>query len=424
MPLPRRWMLPCILLATLTILGCGFYPWLGPRAWPTHAASTPVSVAVATAAPAPLAVGATPVAGSTSAPAPGVDAATRAQADAFEQVLVDIYARVSPSVVYVEVTSQSDLPAGSGNGEDASPAEPFLEDSEGSGFVFDTQGHIVTNHHVVADALQVDVVLADGESYPARVVGSDEDSDLAVLQIEAPGEQLTPVELGDSASLRVGQRAVAIGNPFGFEHTLTSGIISSIGRVIDQMDDFAMADMIQTDAAINPGNSGGPLLDSYGRLIGVNVLLYSYSGTSSGVGFAIPVNTVKRVVPELIATGAYQHPWLGVRGVSLDRRLAEALGLPVHRGALLQEIIDGGPAQAAGLRGATSQVQVSNYGSVPAGGDIVTAVDACRVASFDDLVGCVNAGAVGQLIQLTLVRDGAETTVSVRLEARPEDPVP
>jgi len=340
-----------------------------------------------------------------------------AQADAFEQVLINVYARVSPSVVNVSVRKSLDLSTLCALPEGH---EGFTQLTDGSGFIYDQQGHIVTNHHVIDGALEIEVVLADGETWPAEVVGSDKDSDLAVLKIEAPAGQLQPISLGDSAGLRVGQRAIAIGNPFGFEHTVTTGIISSLGRVIPQDSGYSIARMIQTDAAINPGNSGGPLLDSQGRVIGVNTLLYSRSGASSGVGFAVPANTVKRIVPELIARGRYDHPWLGVRGQTLNRRLAESMGLDTSRGALIGEVVKGGPADRAGLLGSTTQVEIPGY-SVPvgAGGDVIVALDDCVVNSFDDLITCLEDKHVGQVVEISILRDGEYRTAKVTLQKRP-----
>jgi S1-C subfamily serine protease len=263
------------------------------------------------------------------------------EVDAEEQLFIALYERVSPSVVHIAVTARG--LAGGGTG---------------SGFVLDTDGRIVTNNHVVENADRIVVTFADDTSAEAEVIGTDADSDLAVIKVDVSPELLKPVALGDSDALRVGQRAVAIGNPFGFELTMTTGIVSALGRVVQQESGFSLPQLIQTDAAINPGNSGGPLLDSQGLVIGVTTLIFSQSGSNSGVGFAVPVNTVKRVVPSLIATGRYADPWLGITGTSVTPLLAEALDLPVEQGVLVQAVVEDGPADKAGLRQADRQVEI------------------------------------------------------------------
>jgi len=322
-----------------------------------------------------------------------------AEADAEEQLLIALYKRVSPSVVHIAVTTNS----GGGTG---------------SGFVWDDEGHIVTNNHVVEDARRILVTFADDTPVEAEVVGTDADSDLAVIQVDVPASDLHPVEPGDSDALCVGQRAVAIGNPFGFEQTMTTGIVSALGRVVKQDSGFSLPQLIQTDAAINPGNSGGPLLDSQGRVIGVTTLIYSQSGSNSGVGFAVPVNTVKRVVPALIETGRYADPWLGITGASITALVAEALDLPVDQGVLVQAVVEDGPADKAGLQGGNRQV---NYEGtfLTTGGDIITALDGAEVQDMDDLIVLLVDTSVGQKVKLTVLRDGQERTVMVTLGERP-----
>lgn len=362
------------------------------------AALTAVSPAVVTATPTPL----TPTVVPTTAPAqtltktsPVVAVLTQ------EQLLADLYERVNPSVVNINIAEAT--------GEGA-----------GSGFVYDTLGHIVTNNHVVENATQIWVTFADGTTVSAKVVGTDPGSDLAVIQVDVAAEKLHPVTLGDSDSLRVGQLAVAIGNPFGLESTMTSGIISALGRVIpSSSSSFSIVDLIQTDAPINPGNSGGPLLDSAGRVIGVNTMIYTESGTSSGVGLALPVVTVKQVVPSLISTGHYAHAWLGLSGLSITPILAESLNLPVQQGALVESVTSGGPAQRAGIRGG-SQPARTNSVVLNAGGDIIIAVDDIEVKSFDDLVSYLaRKTEVGQQVVLTILRDGQRLSVKVTLAERP-----
>jgi 2-alkenal reductase len=323
--------------------------------------------------------------------------------DIEEQLVIDVYDQVGPAVVCITAPQR-------------------FGQCIGSGFVIDLQGHVVTNNHVAEVSRELLVTLADEHSAPAEVVGMDLGSDLAVLEIDVPAEELTIAELGESASLRVGQRAIAIGNPFGLERTITTGVISSLRRTLPRDDsDFQLAELIQTDAAINPGNSGGPLLDSQGRVIGVNVAIASNSGTNSGVGFAIPVDIVKRVVPELIARGRYRHPWLGVSGGTITPELIEAEKLPVETGVIISTVEPGSPADKAGLRGGNRQVQVSGT-QMLAGGDIVVAIDDMEVKRFDDVVNYLASfTGVGDLITLTVVREAVEIRIEVTLEERPDD---
>ena len=255
---------------------------------------------------------------------------------------------------------------------------PIPREGTGSGFVYDAEGHIVTNYHVVENAEELSVALASGEVYPAQVVGVDPSNDLAVIHIET--ENLpAPVPLGDSDQLRVGQFVVAIGNPFGQESTLTVGVISALGRVIQSPDGRFIGEAIQTDAAINPGNSGGPLLDLRGRVIGVNSQIISTSRASAGIGFAVPVNTVRHVVPQLIAQGRYVHSWLGVEYLPLTPEWARAfrqagMEVPVDEGLLVTRVAPGGPADQAGIRGGDQLVRLGNV-RIPLGGDILIALN-------------------------------------------------
>lgn len=331
-----------------------------------------------------------------------------------EQVLNQVYERVNPSVVNIEV--RQNVPQGPGS---------FDFSVSGSGFVIDREGHIVTNSHVVAHAAQVWVTLYDDTRVPAEVMGADPDSDLAVLKVSLPPDRLTPVELGDSSQVRVGQRAIAIGNPFGLEGSMTLGIVSAVGRTIPSgLSLFSIPEVIQTDAPINPGNSGGPLLDLAGRVIGVNTQIRSEDRANSGVGFAVPVNTVKRVVPELVATGRYTWPWLGVRGTTLTPDIAEANRLAVQRGAYIVEVMADGPSAKSGLRGATGEREIAGR-PVPIGGDVVIAADDAPIRNFDELLVYVTQGAVvGQTVELTVIRDGQEVKVQVTLEPRPSSTSP
>jgi len=321
--------------------------------------------------------------------------------DVEEQLVIDIYARVSPAVVCITAPEQ-------------------FGECIGSGFIIDKEGHIVTNNHVATAASQLLVTLADERTVPAELVGTDPGSDLAVLQIDVPADALTVAELGESASIRVGQRAIAIGNPFGLERTVTTGVVSSLGRTLSRNDsDFQIAELIQTDAAVNPGNSGGPLFDSAGKVIGVNTAIASTTGSNSGVGFAVPVDIVKRVVPALIETGSYQHPWIGVAGRSISPEMVDAANLPVETGVLIFTVEPGSPAESAGLRGGSREVVVSGIPMV-AGGDILIAIDGVAVKRFDDMVNYLASNtSVGDEIVLTVVRDGQEIEVPVTLQERP-----
>jgi 2-alkenal reductase len=320
--------------------------------------------------------------------------------EAEEQLLVNLYERVSPSVVNLAVYTAF----GGGTG---------------SGFVLDTDGHIMTNNHVVEGAEQILVRFADETLVEAELVGADVDSDLAVIRVDVPLDLLREVRMGDSSTLRVGQRAIAVGNPFGLEQTMTTGIISALGRVVRQESGFSLPQLIQTDAAINPGNSGGPLLNARGEVIGVNTLIFSSSGSSSGVGFAVPVNTVKRVLPSLIATGGYDDPWLGISGLSITSVVAGALDLPVEQGILVQEVIPAGPADRAGLRGSYQQTEIDE-GPLPTGGDIIVAIDGVELLDTDDLIVYLAETTVGQTVTLDILRQGERQSVELTLEERPE----
>jgi S1-C subfamily serine protease len=354
-------------------------------------AATPTAEVV-TATPSPLRV-----------ELPGLTAADIVRAE--EDLVAGIYKQVSPAVVHItsRVMEMSFF------------FGPLPREGTGSGFVIDGEGHIVTNYHVIENAESVEVTLVDGSVLPARVIGTDPQSDLALIQVDGLAGKLQPIGLGHSADLQVGQRAIAIGNPFGLDRTLTTGVISSLGRPLE-IDDRVLYDVIQTDAAINPGNSGGPLLDSSGQVIGVNTAIQS---EAENIGFAVPVDTVRRVVPELLAHGRYRHPWTGFEGYSITPGLAKALELPVERGILVARMVRGSPAAEAGLRGATRQVIVGNS-RVLAGGDVITAIDGRPVADNNDLGRYLELQArVGQTVELTVLREGREQTLSLQLAESP-----
>jgi S1-C subfamily serine protease len=295
---------------------------------------------------------------------------------------------------------------------------PVPREGAGSGSIIDTEGHILTNHHVIKDSTKLEVTLSDGSKWPAKFVGSDPDNDLAVIKIKTPKEKLMVIPLGDSSKLRVGQKVLAIGNPFGLGQTLTTGIISSLGRSIRSEAGVMIQDVIQTDAAINPGNSGGPLLDSTGKIIGINSAIISPTGASVGIGFAIPVNTARRIVPELIEKGYVVYPWIGATVFPLIPEFAQFLSLKVERGAMIVEAVRGGPADKAGLRGADRQVQVGNM-LLPVGGDVVVEFDGKAVASSDELIRMIRGHRPGDKIALKVLRNKEFKTITVTLGEKP-----
>jgi S1-C subfamily serine protease len=295
------------------------------------------------------------------------------------------------------------------------------QEGSGSGFVIDTSGHIITNYHVVEGAEEIAVIFGEGDSYGATVVGADPRNDIALLRVDAPPELLVPVELGRSDSLMVGQRAIAIGNPFGqFGRTLTTGVISALDRTLEGDDGRSITGVIQTDAAINRGNSGGPLLDSSGRVIGINSAIFSPTGANAGVGFAIPVATLRRLLPDLLELGHYRHPWLGIRyAYNLTPGRAQTLELPTDQGLLLVQLFDGSPLAEAGVRGAQREVIVRNQ-RVYVGGDILLRVDDVPIARLEQLESLLEDHyRVGDEVMVTLLRDGQEYTIPLTLAEEP-----
>ncbi len=296
------------------------------------------------------------------------------------------------------------------------------EEGSGSGFLWDKEGHIVTNHHVVQGAQKIEVSFGNDITMEATVVGSDPINDLAVVKVDSVPEGIEPLALGDSARLKVGQTAIVLGNPFGqFERTMTVGIVSALNRTL-QTETTVLRGVIQTDAAINRGNSGGPLLDLQGRLIGVNTAIFSPTGTSAGVGLAIPAEKVNRVVAVLIKGGRYPHPWLGIEelGYELSPSLSNALQLPVERGLLVARLYRDSPADKAGLRIAQREVVVGNR-RYQVGGDIITAVDGKALTTWEMLSAYLEEQCrIGQTITLTVIRDGKEKTVKATLEDTPD----
>lgn len=331
--------------------------------------------------------------------------------------LVDLYKTVNASVV--EVVNLA---------EDRRVSSVPVQQGLGSGFVWDVDGHIVTNDHVVqgADALQV--VFADGTRVEATLVGTDPSSDLAVIKVNPAAAALQPVSLGEMSQVAVGQDVVAIGNPYGYQGTLTVGIVSGLGRTISSQTDFSIPNAIQTDAAINPGNSGGPLLNRQGQVIGVNDQIESTTGSNSGVGFAIPISVVQRVVPALIENGRYQHAYLGISGNTYNPTWADELGLPAKaKGVYVMGVVQGAPAQQAGLRGGSQNsgvlLDMTMRGPeyLPSGGDLITAIDGQAIAGMDDLMSYLSEQtSPKQTVDLTVLRpDGQQISLKVRLSVQP-----
>jgi serine protease Do len=350
---------------------------------------------------------------------------------AVEGTLGQIYAQVNPSVVNIRTVQRQTVvfpvvPEMPGYPFPQGPQE-FIRQGSGSGFVWDTLGHIVTNNHVVEGADRITVTFYDDTIVSAKVVGTDPESDLAVVKVDVAAELLHPVQLGDSTQVKVGQLAVTIGNPFGLQSTMTVGIISALGRVlpVDSDDpqevEYTIPDIIQTDAPINPGSSGGVLVSEGGLVIGVTSAIISPLGVSIGIGFAIPAVIVQKVVPILIKTKSYKHPWLGINGMSLTSDLAGAMGLKLsQRGALVLDVMPGSPAQQAGVRGSDRDTLLDGE-PVRLGGDVVITIDNRPVKTFDDLLAYLaRSTEVGQTVTLTILRQDKEDALKVTLSPRPE----
>ena len=344
--------------------------------------------------------------GGTAVPQVTVESPQPAASTSESLSVSEIYEQSYQSVVEITSTSNQSSPLG---GEQQAQGQ-------GSGFVFDSEGHIVTNDHVVEGAESVSVRFWDGSSYDATVVGTDPSTDLAVIKVDAPAEALKPLELGDSTQLSVGEGVVALGSPFGLEGTATSGIVSALNREMTSPNNFTISNSIQTDAAINHGNSGGPLLNAAGQVIGVNTQIKSDSGGSDGIGFAIPSATVASIAPQIISSGSVEHAYLGVGVASLSDTVAQELGVPA--GVMVTEVRQATPAAEAGLRAATGSAMVAGQ-SYPTGGDVITAVDGTAITDGAELQSAVDAKSPGDSVELTYTRDGTSTTVEVSLGTRP-----
>ncbi len=414
-----------LLISVLVLTGCGV-PGLARQA-----SEILEQQSGAWAAPAPTTTFQSPVA-----------AVSGGAVAALEGTLENIYAQVNPSVVNIRVVQKQtavttwqqspDLPDWPGLPEipfeqpDSDTPQQFYQQGQGSGFVWDKEGHIVTNNHVVADADKIQVTFSDGTIVPATLVGADSDSDLAVVKVDVPAEQLRPVQLADSTQVQVGELVVAIGNPFGLEGTMTVGFVSALGRSLSTESDglgpsYTIPDIIQTDASLNPGNSGGVLVDDQGRVVGVTAAIESSVRSSAGVGFVIPSAIVQNVVPELIKAGHYDHPRVGISGTTLTPDLAQAMDLSSNqRGILVAEVLPDSPADKAGLRGSDRKVTIDGQ-DVSVGGVVITAIDGQPLKRFEDLVAYLaRSTQVGQTVTLTVLRDGKEESIKLTLDARPK----
>ncbi len=351
----------------------------------------------------------------------------------------DVVVDAAPAVAEVAVAEQASSPKSTSSSRDLSLIEIF-EQSEsgvvrltvlrgnvtdgsggvGSGMVFSKMGHIITNAHVVKDSNRTEVTFLDGRSYEAEIIGVDEHTDLAVVRVDADPDHLTPLLMGDSSNLRVGEPVAAIGNPFGLSGSMTAGIVSQLNRLLPvEATGFSIPDIIQTDAAINPGNSGGPLLNIRGEVIGVNTAIQSRTGEFTGVGFAVPSQTVVKIVPTLISHGSYDHPWIGVSGTDISPLLADALNLTDTRGFLVIGVVEDSPAGRAGLQGSDRTIEFEGM-EFAVGGDIITMVDDIDVRKISDiLIYLQRAKSVGDELQLQLLRDGEIITTVLVLDKRP-----
>ena len=344
---------------------------------------------------------------------PEIDTSTEQTANAVAQTtpifakslsLIEIFEKSEPGVVRVNVQR--------GETEE-------VRGGVGSGFVFDKKGHIITNAHVVKDANKVIVTFLDGRSYNADIIGVDEYTDIAIIKVNADLVLLQPLSIGDSSNLKVGEQIAAIGNPFGLSGSMTSGIVSQLGRLLPSGSGYSIPDVIQTDAAINPGNSGGPLLNMRGEIVGINTAIQSTSGEFTGVGFSVPSQTVAKIVPILVEDGEYKHPWIGISGRDIDPDMAKVLNLKDAVGFLVITVVEDSPAFNAGLIGSDKTIDVDGV-NYPSGGDVILEVDGMEVRKIDDvLIHLQRAKSVGDEMVLEILRDGRTTDVTIVLEERP-----
>ena len=324
-----------------------------------------------------------------------------------EAINVRIYRQVSPAVANI-LTKATEYDFF---------MDPVPVEGAGSGFVIDPRGYILTNFHVVEGAQSIEVVLGDQSRYPAKFIGADQRNDVALVKIDPKGKSLAALPLGDSAAIQVGQKVLAIGNPFGFQSTLTTGVVSALGRTVQTSQSTFIDEAIQTDAAINRGNSGGPLINSHGQVIGINSAIYTPTGTTAGIGFAIPINTAKSIANDLMTDGRVHRAFLGVETLPVGGWLSEALDLPVKEGLLVQRATNGGPAAAAGIHGGDRVVQ-AGMRRIAIGGDVITAIDNQKVASQLDVNLVLNHKRPGDTVNVTLYRGGKKMDIPVKLGER------
>jgi S1-C subfamily serine protease len=324
-----------------------------------------------------------------------------------ESINVRIYRQASPAVanILTEATEYDFF------------MDPVPVKGAGSGFLIDKRGYILTNFHVVEGAQSIEVVLGDQSHYPAKFIGADQRNDVALLKIDPKGKNLVVLSLGDSGALQVGQKVLAIGNPFGFQSTLTTGVVSALGRTVQTGQNTFIDEAIQTDAAINRGNSGGPLINTHGEVIGINSAIYTPSGTTAGIGFAIPVNTAKNIASDLITDGRVHQAFLGVVTLPIGGWLGEALDLPVKEGLLVESAAKGGPAAVAGIQGG-NRVAEAGMRRIAIGGDVIVAIDSQKVASQLDVNLALNHKRPGDSVTVTLYRGGKKMDVPVKLGER------
>ena len=355
----------------------------------------------------PQNVGAVPLGSNTKS----ADNASFAQRDAAltddESINVRVYRQAAPAVANI-LTKATEYDFF---------MDPVPVEGAGSGFVIDPKGYILTNNHVVEGAQTIEVVLGDQSRYPAKVIGSDPRNDVALIKIEPKKKPLVALPLGDSAAIQVGQKVLAIGNPFGFQSTLTTGVISAIGRTVQTSQTTFIDEAIQTDAAINRGNSGGPLINSHGEVIGINSAIYTPSGTTAGIGFAIPINTAKRIAHDLITDGRVHQAFLGVETISVGGGLAEALDLPVQEGLLVQIVTRGGPAAQAGVHGG-DRIAQAGMRRFYVGGDVIVSIDGQKVATQLDVNLVLNRKRPGDSVTVTVYRGGKRVEIPIKLGER------
>ena len=426
MKIPKA-IIPVILVSGLVLVACGALalPFSQTNNSQTASSSSP---AVAVKSALPVVDSAKPVSGAVT---------TSPSLSDLESSFESIYQAVNPSVVSISVIEGNSstntgngrvpgFPFGFGNNQQG--AQP-VQQALGSGFVWDTNGDIVTNNHVISGASSIEVTFADGTIVPAKLVGADPNADLAVVKVNVSADKLHPVIPADSSQVKVGQIVIAIGNPYGLSNTMTEGIVSALARSLPVGLDsqtaqtgpsYNIPDIIQTDAAINPGNSGGVLLDDQGRLVGVTAAIESSANSNAGIGFVIPSNIVQKVVPSLISTGSYQHPYLGISGTTLTPDLASAMNLPGdQQGALIVDVTSGGPASKAGLHASTKQVVINGQQAM-VGGDVIIAINGQPIKQFEDLASYLfNNTNVGDTVTVTVLRNGSQQDVKVTLGALP-----